>query len=165
VFIPAIISWKTILKHFETDRLNVKTVELLEEVVARQTRFQGNAQTQQKCFLLVVPEACNNSTLIVARIRLSKQGNNRNKTDTTLHKIADQMIGWRDSDERRQFQRMEWVSECTLSQESLWLWSGDSYGTQEGERPPLEAGTRGVMRHSKPRGFSACAYWTIECEK
>jgi hypothetical protein len=40
--------------------------------------------------------------------------------------------------------------------ESLWLWDGDSSGTHEGERQPLEAGTRGLVRHSKPRSLKAC---------
>jgi hypothetical protein len=29
-------------------------------------------------------------------------------------------------------------------------------GTQEGERPPLEAGTRRLVRDSRVRGHSAC---------
>jgi hypothetical protein len=29
-----------------------------------------------------------------------------------------------------------------VSQESLWLWRGDSSGNREKKRPPLEAGTR-----------------------
>jgi hypothetical protein len=28
----------------------------------------------------------------------------------------------------------------------LWLWHGDSSGTKEGERTPLEAGTRGLVK-------------------
>jgi hypothetical protein len=35
-------------------------------------------------------------------------------------------------------------NECTVSQVMLWMCSGDSSGTQEMERPPLEAGTRGL---------------------
>jgi hypothetical protein len=31
-----------------------------------------------------------------------------------------------------------------VNQELLWLCDGDSSGTQEGERPPWEAGTRGL---------------------
>jgi hypothetical protein len=43
-------------------------------------------------------------------------------------------------DSRRQEEAVpeDGVSECTVSQESLWLWYGDSSGTQERERPPLE---------------------------
>jgi hypothetical protein len=57
-----------------------------------------------------------------------------------------------DRDKRRQFQEME----STVSQESLWVWQGDSSGTEEGERPPLKTGTRGLMRDSRPIGLSAC---------
>jgi hypothetical protein len=35
------------------------------------------------------------------------------------------------------------------------MWHGDSLGTQEGERPSLEAGTRGLVRDSRPRGLIA----------
>jgi hypothetical protein len=35
-------------------------------------------------------------------------------------------------------------SGSSVSQESLWLRDGDSSGIEEGERPLLEAGTRGV---------------------
>jgi hypothetical protein len=38
------------------------------------------------------------------------------------------------------------VGEFTVSQQLLWLWKGDSSRTQEGERPPLEAGTRGIVK-------------------
>jgi hypothetical protein len=34
---------------------------------------------------------------------------------------------------------------------------GDSFGTQEGERQPLEADTRGLVRDSRPRGLSVCS--------
>jgi hypothetical protein len=47
--------------------------------------------------------------------------------------------------------------ESTVSPESLWLFSGDGSETEEGERPPLDAGTRGLVWDSKPRGLSACA--------
>jgi hypothetical protein len=33
-----------------------------------------------------------------------------------------------------------------VSRELLWLWDGSSSGTQEGERPPLEASTRGLVK-------------------
>jgi hypothetical protein len=45
---------------------------------------------------------------------------------------------------------------CTVSQELLWLWDRDSLGIQQRERPSWEAGTRGIMRDSRPRGLSAC---------
>jgi hypothetical protein len=40
--------------------------------------------------------------------------------------------------------------------ESLWLWDGDSSGTQVMECPPLEADARGPVRDSRPRGLSVC---------
>jgi hypothetical protein len=44
-----------------------------------------------------------------------------------------------------------------LCQELLWLWNGDSSGSQEIERTPLEAGTSGLVRDSRPRrGVSVC---------
>jgi hypothetical protein len=30
--------------------------------------------------------------------------------------------------------------------ESLWLWRGDNSGIREGERPPLETDTRGLVK-------------------
>jgi hypothetical protein len=33
---------------------------------------------------------------------------------------------------------------------------GDSFGTQEGERPPLEAVSQRLVRDSKPRELSVC---------
>jgi hypothetical protein len=68
--------------------------------------------------------------------------------------VTDRTPDSKDPDKNRQFQNME--RECTVSQVLLWLWDGDSLGTQEGERPPLEAGTRGLIRDSRPRGLSAC---------
>jgi hypothetical protein len=43
------------------------------------------------------------------------------------------------------------VNECTISQELLWLWSGDSLGTQDRERPPLEAVTRGLLKRQQTK--------------
>jgi hypothetical protein len=40
--------------------------------------------------------------------------------------------------------------------DSLWLWDGDSSGTQEGERPTLQDGTRGLVWDSILRKLSAC---------
>jgi hypothetical protein len=37
-------------------------------------------------------------------------------------------------------------AESTVSQELLWLRHGESSGTQEGDRSPLEAGTRGLVK-------------------
>jgi hypothetical protein len=37
-----------------------------------------------------------------------------------------------------------------LSKKLLWLWPGDSLGHQEGERPPLEAGTRRLVKGQQP---------------
>jgi hypothetical protein len=42
-----------------------------------------------------------------------------------------------------------------VSQESLWIWHGDSSGAQEGERSPLEAGTRGLVK-GRQTGKSQC---------
>jgi hypothetical protein len=42
-----------------------------------------------------------------------------------------------------------------VSQQLLWLWHGDSSGTQEEEHPPLEACTRGLVKDSRLRGLSA----------
>jgi hypothetical protein len=45
-------------------------------------------------------------------------------------------------DKRRQSQKVE----CALlRKEFLWLWDGDSSRNQEGERPPLKTGTRGLL--------------------
>jgi hypothetical protein len=44
-------------------------------------------------------------------------------------------VQWRPHDE---------VSDNIVSQELLWLCDGDSSRTQKGERPPWEAGTRGL---------------------
>jgi hypothetical protein len=38
------------------------------------------------------------------------------------------------------------ANECIVSQEMLSLWYGDISGTQEGERPALETGTRGLVK-------------------
>lgn len=46
------------------------------------------------------------------------------------------------------------VSVCTVSQELVCLWYGDSSGTQEGECPPPEASTRRLVRESRQRGLS-----------
>jgi hypothetical protein len=47
-------------------------------------------------------------------------------------------------------------SECTVSQELLWLCEGESSsGTQEGECPPCEACTRGSVSDNRPRGLNA----------
>jgi hypothetical protein len=48
------------------------------------------------------------------------------------------------------------VSECTVNQESMWLWQWDSSGIQEGERLPLDADSRGFLRDTRPRRPSAC---------
>jgi hypothetical protein len=50
---------------------------------------------------------------------------------------------------------MKKLSDSTMSEVLLWLWDGDSSGTQEGERPPLEISTRGPVLASRPRGLSA----------
>lgn len=42
------------------------------------------------------------------------------------------------------------VSDCTVSQELLWLSRWDSSGTQKGVRPPLEASTRGLVKRQQP---------------
>jgi hypothetical protein len=49
------------------------------------------------------------------------------------------------------------VSECTVSQESLWLWHRDSSGTQEGECLPLEAGTSALVKGSRLGRPNVCA--------
>jgi hypothetical protein len=36
-----------------------------------------------------------------------------------------------------------------LSQTLLWLWPGNSLGHQEGECPPLEVGTRGLVKEQQ----------------
>jgi hypothetical protein len=43
------------------------------------------------------------------------------------------------------------AEEGRLKRQLLRLWRGNGLGTQEGERPPLEAGTRGLMEDSRPR--------------
>jgi hypothetical protein len=35
---------------------------------------------------------------------------------------------------------------CNVRQECLWLWLGNKSGNQEGERPPLDAGTRSIVK-------------------
>jgi hypothetical protein len=40
--------------------------------------------------------------------------------------------------------------------DSPWIWDRDSSGNQEQEPPPLEIGTRELVRGSRPRGLSAC---------
>jgi hypothetical protein len=49
--------------------------------------------------------------------------------------------------------------------ESLLLWRGDSSGTQEGERPPLETGTTGLVMDSRPRGLSVHSELQANCVK
>jgi hypothetical protein len=49
------------------------------------------------------------------------------------------------------------VSESIVRQVLLWLWNGYSSGTQKIEHPPLEAGARGLVMDSRPRGRSACS--------
>jgi hypothetical protein len=39
--------------------------------------------------------------------------------------------------------------DCAVNHVLLWLWEGDSLGTEEGDRQPLEAGARGLVRDSK----------------
>jgi hypothetical protein len=57
-------------------------------------------------------------------------------------------VQWRPYDE---------VSDSVVSQELLWLCDGDSSGTQEGERPPREAGTRG-LEGQQTKGLNAVHY-------
>jgi hypothetical protein len=57
------------------------------------------------------------------------------------------------------------VCMIALGQESLWLWGGDSSGSQEWERPPLEADTRGLVKNSIPRRPSACVVKCIQTVK
>jgi hypothetical protein len=47
------------------------------------------------------------------------------------------------------------VKGCTMSQESLCLWDRDSLGTQEGEHPLLEVGTRRPVTENRVRGLKA----------
>jgi hypothetical protein len=54
---------------------------------------------------------------------------------------------WRPHDE---------VSDNTMRQELLRLCDENSSGIQKGERLPWEAGTRGIVRDSRPRRLSAC---------
>jgi hypothetical protein len=49
------------------------------------------------------------------------------------------------SDKRTQLQKYK-IVEFTVSQELLWLWRGDGSGTQERDRSPFEAGTRGLVK-------------------
>jgi hypothetical protein len=39
----------------------------------------------------------------------------------------------------------------------MWPWRVDNSETQEGERPPLEAGTRGLVK-GQQTGKTLCAY-------
>jgi hypothetical protein len=55
----------------------------------------------------------------------------------------------KDSSRRVKCVQRSWheeVSKCTENQESMCLRHGDSSGTQERERPPLEVGTRGLVK-------------------
>jgi hypothetical protein len=54
--------------------------------------------------------------------------------------------------------------ESNVSQVSWWLWDGGRSGAQEEESPRLEAGTRGLVRDSRPRGRNACAVKRRLCE-
>jgi hypothetical protein len=46
------------------------------------------------------------------------------------------------------------VNDCIVSHELLWLCHGDSSGNQKGERPALEARTRGLVSDSSLGGLS-----------
>jgi hypothetical protein len=51
----------------------------------------------------------------------------------------------------------EELEEAVLGQpQLLWLWPGDSSGTQEEDRPPLEACTRALMKDSRAGRLSGC---------
>jgi hypothetical protein len=52
--------------------------------------------------------------------------------------------------------RCQYMLVRALSRVLLWLWDGDSSGTQEGESPQLEGSTQGLMRNSIPRGLNEC---------
>jgi hypothetical protein len=52
--------------------------------------------------------------------------------------------------------------ERNVSQEPLWLWRGDVSETQEGKRPPLEAGNRGMVWYSIARRTGA--FYSGLCE-
>jgi hypothetical protein len=51
-----------------------------------------------------------------------------------------------------------------LNKDPLWLWDWNSSGRQERERPPLEDGTRGLVRDNRPGRPSACVVRRL-CEK
>jgi hypothetical protein len=54
--------------------------------------------------------------------------------------------------DKQETRRSNWrwnSSECTVSQEWLWLLCGDSSGIQEKERTPFEAGTRGLVKRQR----------------
>jgi hypothetical protein len=69
------------------------------------------------------------------------------------------MIGGQNR-EKMQFQKGSRV-ECTVNQELVWLWHGDSSGTQEGERPQLEAGKED-WRRTVDWGNSVCVFSELE---
>jgi hypothetical protein len=52
----------------------------------------------------------------------------------------------------------------TVSQVLLCLRNGRSSGTiKEGELPPLEAGTKGLVKAEQTKGTQCVQYWTFEC--
>lgn len=55
------------------------------------------------------------------------------------------------------------ASDSTVSQELLWLWERESSWTQQEERPPLEAGTRGIVKESRPRELGVCSELQTDC--
>jgi hypothetical protein len=55
------------------------------------------------------------------------------------------------------------VRDSTVSQELLWLWHGDSSGTHKSKHPPLEAGTRGLVRNSRLRINSVSKHQRNTC--
>jgi hypothetical protein len=73
-----------------------------------------------------------------------------------IHIVAAQLVSyWRELQAEQlktEGGSSRWKEHC----ESLWLWDGDSSGTQEGEYSPLEAGTRGLVCDSRARRRSAC---------
>jgi hypothetical protein len=90
-------------------------------------------------------------SLMITRLTV---GRNITSTLTTLQSIIDYRTEITDYGGRYQWQVEAKVGtrfEYNVSQELLWVWQGDSSGTQEGKRMALETGTRGLVKRQQAR--------------